>query len=146
MSYKSMLLALLFVSLSGCAVYGGGSGYGHRSYDRHYSTSYYQVQRYPVYVVPQQRYPAYRHDGRRHEDYRQPPRYYVPAPPPRHYQPHTYQRRHDYRAVQPRAGWDNRPREYFRERPQHRQERYDGRRHGGEQRRDERRGWERQRN
>ncbi|MDZ4336586.1 MAG: hypothetical protein U1A62_23200 [Pseudomonas sp.] len=151
MSYKSMLLALLVLSLSGCAVYGGGSGYGHRGYDRGHSSTYYQVQRYPVYVVPQpQRYKAYHHDGRRYDDHRHPSRYYVPAPQPRHYQTHKYQNRHDYRVTQPRAGWDGRrDRDHSRNHQQQRSQRHDaqwsGERRGGD-RRDDRKGWERQRN
>jgi hypothetical protein len=155
MSYKSMLLALLVLSLSGCAVYGGGSGYGHRGYDRGHSNTYYQVQRYPVYVVPQpQRYKAYHHGGRRYDDHRHPSRYYVPAPKPRHYQTHKYQNRHDYRVMQPRAGWDGRrDRDHSRNHQQQRPQRHDAQR-GGERRgddrregrRDESKGWERQRN
>jgi hypothetical protein len=150
MSYKSMLLALLVLSLSGCAVYGGDSGYGQRSYDRGHSTTYYQVQRSPVYVVPQQRYPAYRHDGRRYDDQRHPPRYYVPAPQPRHYQthkyqPHQYQNRPDYRVTHPRAGWEGRRDRDLRGYQLPRQQHHDAQR-GGERRGDNRRGWERQRN
>ncbi|MGG5872079.1 hypothetical protein [Pseudomonas peli] len=145
MSYKSMLLALLVLSLSGCAVYGGGSGYGHRGYDRGPSTTYYQVQRYPVYVVPQ---------PQRYDDHRHPPRYYVPAPKPRHYQTHKYQKRHDYRVTQPRAGWDGRrDRDHSRNHQQQRPQRHDVLRNADrrgddrrEGRRDERKGWERQRN
>lgn len=145
MSYKSMLLALLVLSLGGCAVYGGGSGYGHRGYDRGHSHTYYQVQRYPVYVVPQpQRYRAYHHDGRRYGDHRHAPRYYVPAPQPRHYQTHQYQKRHDYRIVQPHAGWDGR-RDHYRNQQQRHDAQWGGERRGGD-RRDERKGWERQRN
>ncbi|MCZ4324034.1 hypothetical protein [Pseudomonas anguilliseptica] len=148
MSYKSMLLALLVLTLSGCAVYGGGSGYGHRGYDRGHSNTYYQVQRYPVYVVPQpQRYKAYQHDGRRYDDHRHPSRYYVPAPQPRHYQTHKYQKRHDYRVVQPQAGWDGR-RDHYRnhqQRAQRHDAQWGGERRGGD-RRDDRKGWERQRN
>ncbi|VXB26543.1 conserved exported hypothetical protein [Pseudomonas sp. 8BK] len=148
MSYKSMLLALLVLTLSGCAVYGDGSGYGHRGYDRGHSNTYYQVQRYPVYVVPQpQRYKAHQHDGRRYDDHRHPSRYYVPAPQPRHYQTHKYQKRHDYRVVQPQAGWDGR-RDHYRNHQQ-RAQRHDAQWRGerrGDDRRDERKGWERQRN
>lgn len=141
MSYKSVLLALLLVSLSGCAVYGGGSGYGHRGYDRGHANTYYHVQRYPVYVMPHPRYKVYHHDRRRYDDDRHPPRYYVPAPQPRHYQTHKYLKRHDYPAVQPHAGWDDRrDRDYSRGHQQSRQHRHDA------PRRDDRRGWERQRN
>jgi len=151
MSYKSMLLALLVLSLSGCAVYGGGSGYGHRGYDRGHSNTYYQVQRYPVYVVPQPRYEAYHHDGRRYDEHRHPPRYYVPAAQPRHYQSNQYHKRHDYRVAQPYAGWDGRrDRDYSRNNyHQQRAQRHDAQRGGerrGDDRRDERKGWERQRN
>jgi hypothetical protein len=145
MSYKSMFLALLLVSLSGCAAYGGDSGYGYRGYERGHANTYYQVQRYPVYVVPQQRHQAYRYDGRRYDDHRQPPRYYVPAPQPRHYQTHKYQRGHDYRVTQPHAGWDGkRDRDYSRSHQQPRQQRHDAQR-DPERSRDDRRGWERQR-
>lgn len=155
MSYKSMLLALLVLSLSGCAVYGGGSGYGHRGYDRGHSNTYYQVQRYPVYVVLQpQRYKAYHHDGRRYDDHRHPSRYYLPTQKSRHYQAHKYQKRHDYRVLQPYAGWDGRrDRDHSRNHQQHWSPRHDaqwaGERRGDDRRdgqRDERRGWERQRN
>lgn len=139
MSYKSIFLALLLVSLSGCAAY-GDSGYGHRGYERGHSNTYYQVQRYPVYVVPQ-RYKAYRHDERHYDDHRQPPRYYAPAPQPRHYQAHRYQKNHDYRVTQPHAGWDgNRDRDYSRNHQPSRPQRHDV------SRGDDRRGWERQRN
>ena len=138
MSYKSILLALLVLSVSGCAVYGGGSGYGHRGYDRGHSTTYYQVQRYPVYVVPQPRYKAHQHDGRRYDDYRQPSRYYVPAPHSRHYQ-----------VAQPYARWDGRrDRDTSRKYQQHqqpRQQRHNEQR-GGDRHEDNQRGWERQRN
>ncbi|MDX1297347.1 MAG: hypothetical protein R3260_03765 [Pseudomonas sp.] len=150
MSYRAMLVAMLLVSLSGCAVYGGGSGYSHRGYDRGHSNTYYQVQRYPVYVVPQpQRYRAYRHDGRYYEDHRQPPRHYAPAPQSRHYQAHRYQKQHDYRVTPPRAGWDgSRDRDYSRSHKKSRQQRQDVQRdeeRRGDDRRDEKRGWERRR-
>lgn len=151
MLFKSMIIALLGLVLTGCAVY-GGSGYGHRGYDRGHSTTYYHVQRYPVYVVPQpQRYKVYSYDGRRYDDHRHPPRYYVPAPQSRHYQD---RKRHAYRMMQPHAGWDgHRDRDYSRSHQQPRQQRHDVQR-GGERRgddrrddrRDERKGWERQRN
>ncbi|SFJ28905.1 hypothetical protein SAMN05216206_3860 [Pseudomonas guineae] len=146
MPYKTMLLALLLMSLSSCAVYGGGSGYGNHRYDRGHSNTYYQVQRYPVYVVPQpRRYQTHRHDGRRYDDHRQPPRYYAPAPQPRDYQARRYQKRHDYRVTQPRAGWDgNRDHDYSRGHQQSRQQRYDAQR-DEDHRRDERRGWDQQR-
>ena len=64
MSYKSIVVALLGLSLTGCAVYGGG-GYGHRGYDRGYTTVYYRTQPYPVYVVPR-----YERHGIRRRSYR----------------------------------------------------------------------------
>jgi hypothetical protein len=151
MSYKSVLLALLVLSVSGCAVYGGGSGYGHRGYDRGHSSTYYQVQRYPVYVVPQpKRYKAYRHDGRHFDDRRQLPRDYVPAPQPRYYPSHTYSQQHDYRVAQPYAGWDGRrDRDSSRGHKQRHDAKDDGERRSerhGDDRRDDRKGWERQRN
>jgi hypothetical protein len=150
MTYKSMLLLLLFVSLSGCAVYGGG-GYGHREYDRGQSNTYYQVQRYPVFVLPQpQRSKNYRHDGQHSDDRRYSPRYYVPAPQPRHYQSHTYPQRHDYRVAQPYAGWDGRrDRDSSRGHKQRHAAEHDGERRferRGDDRRDNWEGWERQRN
>ncbi|MFP6848723.1 MAG: hypothetical protein VCA57_08470 [Pseudomonas sp.] len=135
MSYKSIILAVLLVSLSGCAVYGGG--YGHPGYDRYYSTTYYQTQPYPVYVVPQQRYPAYRYDERRYA----PPRHYVPAPPPRHYQSYKPQGRADYRVAPPRA---HNQRHDSGGQQQSRPSRNDVLR-GANSRDDNRRGWERQR-
>lgn len=151
MIYKSMLVVvLLFVSLSGCAVYGGG-GYAHREYNRGQSNTYYQVQRYPVYVLPQpQRYSNYRYGGRHSDDRRYSPRYYEPAPHPRHYQSHTYPQRHDYRVVHPYAGWDGRrDRDSSRSHKQRNAARHDGERRferQGNDRRDDRKGWERQRN
>ena len=150
MPYKTMLLALLLMSLSGCAVYGGGSGYGDHRYDRVHSSTYYQVQRYPVYAVPQpHRYKAYRHDGRRYDDHRQPPRYYAPAPQPRDYQAHRYQKRHDDRAPQPRASWGGHAeRNFSRSHQASRQQRADTSRYEerrADERRDSKRGWERQR-
>ncbi|MHA6492799.1 hypothetical protein ACX0MV_06055 [Pseudomonas borbori] len=123
MSYKSMLVALLGLSLTGCAVYGGEGGYGHRGYDRNHSTTYYHVQRYPVYVVPgHKRHHDYRHDRRRYDDYhRHAQRHYAPAP-------------HHYYRVQPRAGWDDR-RHGWRE--------HGHRQHSRDSRRDGHRGWER---
>nr|WP_298143006.1 hypothetical protein [uncultured Pseudomonas sp.] len=124
MSYKSIVVALLGLSLTGCAVYGGG-GYGHRGYDRGYTTVYYRTQPYPVYVVP--RYE--RHDNH----YRQ--HYYVRAPLPPRYQSPRHSDRHDYRIAQPQARWDDRRgRVDDRRHQQHSQGRYDDRRRGWEQR------------
>jgi len=150
MSYRAMLVALLLASLSGCAVYGGGSDYGHRGYERGHSNTYYQVQRYPVYVVPQpQRYRAYRHDERHYEDHRHPPRHYAPPQQRRHHQAHRYQKQHDYRVTQPHAGWDgSHGRDYSRSHKQSRQQRHDAQRdedHRRDDRRDEKRGWEQHR-
>ncbi|WP_341304950.1 hypothetical protein [Pseudomonas sp. TMP25] len=145
MSFKSVLLALLVLSLSGCAVYGGNNGYGQRGYERGHAKSYYHVQRYPVYGAPQyHRQPTYRHDGQRY-DHPNPPRYYIPAPQPRHYQTHKYQKGHGYRMTQPHAGWDGRrDRDYSRSYKQDRQPRHDAA-HRAERYEDNRRGWERQR-
>ena len=113
MLFKSMIIALLGLTLTGCAVY-GGSGYGHRGYDRHYSTTYYHVPRQPVYVVPRHyrhdgyRYDARRHDhdgrrhdGRRYDHDRHDQRRYLPAPAPRHHQSNG----HKYRGIERQAGW-----------------------------------------
>lgn len=167
MLFKSMLIALLGLFLTGCAVYGGG--YGHRGYDRHYSSTYYQVHRQPVYVVPRyQRHDGHRyydgrrhddrhdgrHDGRRYDDGRHSQHRYIPVPVPRHYQSNGHKLRHDYRAVQPQAGWDRRREQRQEDWGSRRQEirqqghnaRQDDRRRGDGQRDGERRGWERQQN
>jgi hypothetical protein len=129
MSYKSMLVALLGLSLTGCAVY-GGSGYGHRGYDRHYSTTYYHAQPYPVYVVPRHHPHGVRSGDHRQDKHHQ-AHYYAPAPlSPRYHRQH-----HDVRqayVIKPHAGWDKR---HVRAIEQRREHRYDSRRG------DERRGW-----
>lgn len=125
MSFKSMLLAVLGLSMTGCAVYGDSYDRGYRSYDRGYYSGSNQVQRYPVYVEPRynsyydRRHDRYRddrryYDNRRYVDPRYDARRYAPAPPPRHYsndRRHDRRddyRRHDYRSPQPRPGWDGR--------------------------------------
>lgn len=135
MSYKSMLIALLGLSLTGCAVYGDSYDHDYRGYDRHYSSGYHnhrQVQRYPVYVAP--RYYGYddrRHDRHRYDDRRHDQRRYAPAPPPRYsnhdrrpdhrYDGRRDHRGHDYRAAQPRQGWDGRHYQLQQRSPQYRQ-------------------------
>ncbi|MBS7661562.1 hypothetical protein I0D00_06295 [Pseudomonas lalucatii] len=111
MHYKSLLVALFGLSLTGCAVYGGGYDHGYRGYERHYSSNYHQVQRYPVYVVP--RYHGHdlrRHDGRHFTPRRHDQRRYLPAPDARHYgvdrrSVHRLEGRRDYRSAEPRPGW-----------------------------------------
>ena len=123
MAYKSILVALLGLSLGGCAVYGGG--YGHRGYDRSYTTVYYRAPSYPVYVVP--RYE--RHD----KHYR----YYAPVPLSPRYQPERHSGHRDYRFAQPQARWDDRrgrTNDGWRQHQQHSQGRHDDRRRGWEQR------------
>lgn len=147
MSYKSIFLALVLVTLSGCAVYGGNTGYGHRGYDRGHSTTYYQVQRQPVYVVPQpQRYNVYRDHGHHYEHRRQPTRYYVPAPQPRYYHSAKSPHYREHRVDHSQARWEGRrERDDDNRQQRHRQQRHDQQR-GAERHSDERRGWERQRN
>ncbi|MDH1261955.1 hypothetical protein [Pseudomonas sp. GD03944] len=121
MSFKSMLFAVLGLSMTGCAVYGDSYERDYyRSYDRGYYSGGSQVQRHPVYVEPRfnsyhdRRYDRYR-DDRRYYDNR--PYYdqrrYAPPPPPRYYNDRRYERRddhrrHDYRSAQPRPGWNGR--------------------------------------
>lgn len=163
MPYKPMLIALLGLFLTGCAVYGGGYGHRYSGYDRHYSAGHYQVQRYPVYAAPRyyrddrrQAIPSYdkrsygkRHDRRRHEAPRHDQRRYLPATQsrynnqdrrsaPRH-DGRRDQRRHDYRAEQPREGWSG---QHFKQ--QGRTPKYQ--RQDQRSRSDNRRGWERRHN
>ena len=144
MTSKSIFLVLVLVSLSGCAVYGGNTGYGHRGYDRGHTATYYRVQRQPVYVVPQpQRYKAYRGDARHYHQHPQPIRYYVPAPQSRHYHSAKSAGYREQRLDHAQARWDNR-----RERDDHnRQQRYRQEQHdqlrGSKRNSDERRGWTR---
>lgn len=82
---KALLSALLVLSLTGCAVYGGGydRGYQHgHNYRYHdgYRRDYHSP---PVYVVPRH------YDNRRHDA-----RGYAPPPPPRY---HGYQQPRDQR-------------------------------------------------
>ncbi|WP_079202873.1 hypothetical protein [Pseudomonas sp. CC6-YY-74] len=130
MPYKFMLIALLGLFLTGCAVY--GDGYDHRSsgYDRpYYSGGDYRVQRYPVYVAPRHYgYEDRRHVQRRYDAPRHDQRRYLPAPQQRHFNnDRRAERRHDgrhdgrrdqrhagrhdqrgqdYRAAQQRQGWN----------------------------------------
>lgn len=115
MPHRALFSALLLLSLTGCAVYGGG--YGHRDGHvyRHYDGYRYDYRSQPVYVVPR-----YQHE--RHRDYRPDARRYVPVPPPprqhgqvrRHHDGYSRQerprqdyRRHDQRAGQSiRRTWD----------------------------------------
>lgn len=89
------MLFLLFLSLSGCAVYGGGydapyyGGYDYR-YNDGYRRDYYPPQ--PVYVVP-----GYYEDRR--YGYPQERRHVPPPPPPRYSQPPRY--RDDYPRHEP---------------------------------------------
>lgn len=118
MAYRSLLVTLLGLSLTGCAVYGGGYAYdyGYPGYDRYYTTDHYHVERYPVYVAPRVYYrDGYRYDGRRYDDRRHDQRRYLPAPQPRLY---GHDRRHDQGfdrdRQEPRAGhagpgWQGRP-------------------------------------
>lgn len=93
---KSMLVALLGFSLTGCAVYGdSGYGGGYRDYDRQYYPGAH-VQRSQVYGAPR----VYVYEDRRYDRRYSPPRHYAPPPPPRYfnqpggYDP-RYQNRHD---------------------------------------------------
>ncbi|MFI8744455.1 hypothetical protein ACIGKL_04775 [Pseudomonas sp. NPDC077186] len=92
MSYRTLLAALLFIPLSGCAVYGDGYDYDRGYRDHHHSHHYYNGYRRdyspPVHVTP--RY--YHYDERRHDRHRHDSKRYVPAPPPR--QQGFYQRDH----------------------------------------------------
>jgi hypothetical protein len=127
MPYKVLLAALLGLSLTGCAVYGGGYDHAYRGHDRYYAGSSYQVQRYPVYVAPRhygydnRRYDRRHFDNRRHDprhfnQQRHDQRRYLPAPPARfsNHERHSGhridgrrdQRRHDYRDTQQRRGWN----------------------------------------
>lgn len=164
MPYKPILVALLGLFLTGCAVYGDGYGHRYPGYDRHYSAGHYQGQRYPVYVAPRHyRYddrrhaiPSYdkrsydkRHDRRRFDAHRHDQRRYLPAPQSRHYnhdrrtgprhEGRRDQRRQDYRAEQPRKGWSG---QHFK--LQERTPKYQ--RHDKRSRSDYRRGGERRRN
>jgi hypothetical protein len=127
MPYKVLLAALLGLSLTGCAVYGGGYDHAYRGHDRYYAGSSYQVQRYPVYVAPRhygydnrrydrRHFDNRRHDPRRFNQQRHDQRRYLPAPPARfsnherrsghRIDGHRDQRRHDYRDTQQRRGWN----------------------------------------
>ena len=119
MTNRLFFAALLFISLSGCAVYdydrGYHSGHAYRYHDG-YRRDYYAP---PVYVTPR-----YYYEDRRQHYYPAPPRY-VPTPPPRHHyghdqryrdgykrydQPrhdyHRDQRRQEHRGGQIPRGWD----------------------------------------
>ncbi|MDM8350405.1 hypothetical protein P8H27_16140 [Pseudomonas sp. sp1636] len=162
MPYKFMLIALLGLFLTGCAVYGDGYGHRYSGYDRHYySGGDYRVQRYPVYVAPRHYgYDDRRHVQRRYDAPRHDQRRYLPAPQTRYYnhdrraeqrhdgrrdQRYTGrrdQRGQDYRAAQPRQGWNGKRLD------QHdRQQRSSNRQPRGQgPRSDDRRGWESRRN
>ena len=119
---KSMLVALLGFSLTGCAVY-GDSRYGNRYYERQYHPGTY-VERTEVYGAPR----VYVYEDRRYDrryppsgHYSAPPRgYYAPPPPPRYYHPPGYDQRYygrhnrnrrDYRPA-PRPGWEGQRHHY----------------------------------
>jgi hypothetical protein len=160
MFYRVLLVALLGLTLTGCAVYGGGYDHAYRGHDRYYAGSSYQVQRYPVYVVPRhygydnRRYDRRHFDNQRYDQQRFYPqrhdqRRYLPAPPAR-FSNHERrsghridgrhdQRRYDYRDTQQRRGWSGR-----RFDPQERTPRYQ--RHDQGSRDDGRRGMERRHN
>ena len=159
MLHKAMLVALLGLFLTGCAVYGDGHRYS--GYDRHYySDSHYRVQRYPVYVTPRHYYGDSRYQQRRYDDRQHDQRRYLPAPQPRYYNnDHRVERRHDgrrdqrhegrrdqrgqdHRIAQSRQGWDGRQNNQHRQqqRSSNQQQRDQGSRSG------DRRGWENQRN
>lgn len=119
MVYKSMLIALLGLFLTGCAVYGG---HGHYGYDRYYSTDHHYIERYPVHVAPRIYYrDGYRYDGRRYYDggHRYDGKRGHDGRRERHRAPRDYQpnRRHqqrfdrgrqDHRSGQPRQDWQGR--------------------------------------
>ncbi|UCJ16449.1 hypothetical protein K5Q02_22140 [Pseudomonas sp. MM211] len=125
---KSMLVALLGFSLTGCAVYGdSGYGGGYRDYDRQYYPGAH-VQRSQVYGAPRVYvYEDRRYDSRYDRRY-SPPRHYAPPPPPRYFnQPERYdpryQNRHDrnrgdYRPS-PRPGWEGQ-RHHYQQQQRHR--------------------------
>ncbi|MDA7085523.1 hypothetical protein PH586_03840 [Pseudomonas sp. SA3-5] len=155
MLHKAMLVALLGLFLTGCAVYGDGYGHRYSGYDRHhyYSGGDYRVQRYPVYVAPRHYYGDHR-DDRRHDQRR-----YLPAPQPRHYnndrraesrhdgrrdrrhEGRRDQRAQDHHAVQSRQGWDGRQSNQHKQPQRSSNQRRD---HGS--RSGDRRSWETQRN
>lgn len=96
MSSRSILIAVLGLTLNGCAVY----DYDDDRYDsRYYGDRGYSVQRYETYPVypaypVQQRY--YRYDAPRHYGYREPPRYhYNGGHDDRRDRHHNDHRRHD---------------------------------------------------
>ncbi|WP_275544423.1 MULTISPECIES: hypothetical protein [unclassified Pseudomonas] len=97
MSNRLFFAALLFISLSGCAVYdydrGYHSGHAYRYHDG-YRRDHYAP---PVYGAPR-----YYYEDRRQHYYPAPPRY-VPAPPPRHHYGHDRRHRDGYKRYdQPR--------------------------------------------
>jgi hypothetical protein len=143
MPYKAMLLALLMLSVSGCAVY-GGSGYAHRvyyqdGYDQRHTNPYYRQPPHRVYAIPPQRYYTPQYDIQHPAPHRYAPRYSITIEPSRQYRGHA-----DYRRIEPHSWWNQSRRDIHRER--HWQRSHG---HGGWQenhsRRDDRRGWERQR-
>jgi len=114
MSYKYLLVALLGLSMTGCAVYGDGYDHGYRNHDRGYYGGHDRVQRHPVYVAPRyysyddRRYSTSRYTGRHYDQrrYVPPPRYYGNDRRPEYRR--DDHRRHDYRSAQPRPGWNGR--------------------------------------
>jgi|GEM_PF-1365177 len=156
MSCKFLCVVLLSLSLGGCVAYGGG-GYGHRGYERHYSTTYYQVQRHPVYVVQYPRHKeiryydkrhGYHHDGRRHDDGRHSQHRYAPVPlQSQQRAPSPHKPRYQARAEQPRSGWNAQHQQQRTDRDgrhsQPRSEQYQDERQRGDGWRDgERRRWQ----
>lgn len=142
MGYRSLVVALFGLSLTGCAVYGGGYAYdyGYPGYDRYYTTDHYYVERYPVYVAPRVYYRDGHHDdGHRYGDRRYEQRRYLPASQtPHHNQAPRYRQRfdqgrqdgqgrddrHQQRNAQGGRTDDRHPaaqgrRDYGREQPQH---------------------------
>ncbi|UTW07012.1 hypothetical protein [Pseudomonas benzenivorans] len=157
MLYKYMLAAVLGLSMTGCAVYGGGYDHGYRGHDRYYPSNRYQVQRYPVYVAPRyyshdaRHYDSHRHDDKRYDGRRYDQRRYLPAPSPRMLhderravkridgrRDHRFDRRRAYRSAEPRPGWrgqhlklqERTPRYQGRHEGRHKGRRDGRRRHG----------------
>lgn len=109
---KSMLVALLGFSLTGCAVY-DDSRYGNRYYERQYYPGTY-VERTEVYGAPR----FYVYEDRRLDSHYPPPGHH--SRPPRHYNPPGYdpryygrhdRNRRDYRPA-PRPGWEGQRHHY----------------------------------
>lgn len=120
MSHRFLLIALLGLILSGCAVYDDGYGYRGNNHYYHYSDSY-RVERYPVYVAPRHYYYDQRHyhDGRYYDRrHVAPPRHMQPAPrvdrrhegPRQHYEArrdwHGKQSQQSWNGKRPQQGWN----------------------------------------